>query len=141
MEFYTHQAALNAIEGICDDQDKTVHGPFDLGAPKAAEAVLEFSGSPALDALKKLAGISVNEMLDAINMGNLEKDVLNKKEKNDVTTSDDKETWTLNSHGQVIAKKGSQIGGDPDHPEIYLDLFDNDSEIPNSSIPGKLPNP
>jgi len=32
LEFYTYQAALNAIERICDDMDKTTHGPFDLGA-------------------------------------------------------------------------------------------------------------
>ena len=35
MEFYTLQAALNAIEGVCEDQGKTVHGPFVLGAAEA----------------------------------------------------------------------------------------------------------
>ena len=40
MEFYTLQAALDAIEGICDDQDKKTHGPFILGAAEADEELV-----------------------------------------------------------------------------------------------------
>lgn len=93
MEFYTHQAALDAIVAICDEQDKTVHGPFVLGAAEADQ-----------------------ELED--------------------------ETWTLNSQGQVVAKKGNQIGGDPDHPMVYLDLFDNDpGKLPSQNPPGCRPRP
>ena len=39
MEFYAYQAALDAIERICDDSDKTTHGPFVLGAAEADETL------------------------------------------------------------------------------------------------------
>jgi hypothetical protein len=107
MEFYTFQAALDAIEAICSDMDKTVHGPYVLGAAEADETSL-------VSEIKYGAA------------GRKEDGTWNEDSSLDEYIS---ERWVLNSEGQVTERAGKHISGDPDHPIIEISIMNKKPEI------------